>query len=392
MRVLLGTSLYDPDAGGKENYLDHLARGLREREHEVRVLARFDSWNRFEESRLRFEVLSGFGRTPAEPLDPPSGLRPIAALLGALVVRPRARTLAARLAARLYGMRCLDAVRWADVVHFDGIGFELIGFAFLLAVRRIGRPLVVVPHLHVGQWGDGTLDQALYREARAVIAKTSVEADRLLELGLEARRVHVIGNAPVVDPTVDSRVFREEYGIEGPIVLFLGRKSRVKGYPHFREAARQVRRKHPEVTFVAMGRKSEEYPPQEGLLEIGFVGEPMKSSALAACDLLCLPSRGEAFGMVYLEAWAFGKPVVAGDTDQVRTLVADGVDGWLVEDSAESTAAAILEALADPEGAERMGARGRRKVQERFTWDQIVEETLSVYRGAVDRVPEPVGS
>jgi starch synthase len=81
---------------------------------------------------------------------------------------------------------------------------------------------------------------------------------------------------------------------------------------------------------------------------------------------------------------------VAGDTPQIRSLVDGGVDGWLVGDSASSIARAIEEGLADPDRAARMGASGRRKVESRFSWDRIVEETLSVYRGAIDRSPEAV--
>ncbi len=51
----------------------------------------------------------------------------------------------------------------------------------------------------------------------------------------------------------------------------------------------------------------------------------------AACDVLALPSVGEAFGIVYLEAWAYRKPVIAAAIESAASLIDDGVDGFLVD-------------------------------------------------------------
>ncbi len=387
MRVLVGTTLFHPGAGGKENYLDQLVRGLLERGHEVRIFARFADPAEYARSRLKFEREPRFdSRSVARPLSAAGPTRGIRALLGPLAVRPRGRRLAARLAAAVYAPGLAASARWSEVVHWDGIGFELLGWAFLAAARRAGRPLVVVPHLHAGRWGDGEVDLALYRRAGAVVAKTGAEREVLVKGGVPAGRVHVIGNGPVLEAAADPEAFRRGRGLARPFVLFLGRRSEEKGFGVYCRAASLVRAVRPGVDFAAAGPgEVGEAGRSAGVVDLGFLGERDKASALAACELLCVPSAVEAFGMVYLEAWASGKPVVAGDSSQVASLVEDGADGFAVQPEPDVVALAVQRLLDDPALGRAMGERGRRKVAERYRWETVVEATIETYREAAGR-------
>ncbi len=79
-----------------------------------------------------------------------------------------------------------------------------------------------------------------------------------------------------------------------------------------------------------------------------------------ACDLLALPSVEESFGLVMIEAWMCGKPVIGADIPSTRCIIEPGVDGWIVEkfDSAD-LATKILDLLADPSSERFRGARAR---------------------------------
>ncbi|MGB9594200.1 MAG: glycosyltransferase, partial [Anaerolineae bacterium] len=106
-----------------------------------------------------------------------------------------------------------------------------------------------------------------------------------------------------------------------------------------------------------------------------------KTSALAACDVFCMPSSQESFGGVFVEAWTMGKPVIGGDIPAVREVIADGVDGFLVPPDPATIADRILALLADPAMARRMGEAGRQKALACFTWDKLAAKTLAVYEG-----------
>jgi len=97
-------------------------------------------------------------------------------------------------------------------------------------------------------------------------------------------------------------------------------------------------------------------------------------SILDACDVLALPSVEEAFGIVMIEAWMSGKPVVAADIPSTRCIVDPGVDGLTATpfDSVD-LAEKILDLLADPAKRAQFGERGRAKVLSRYTWQHVTD-------------------
>lgn len=104
------------------------------------------------------------------------------------------------------------------------------------------------------------------------------------------------------------------------------------------------------------------------------------ADAFAAADLFVLPSRHEPFGIVALEAWAAGLPVVATRVGGLGDLVRDGVDGVLVapgdEDQLASAVCALLER---PENMRAFGDAGERRVREEFSWHAVTERLRELY-------------
>jgi glycosyltransferase involved in cell wall biosynthesis len=101
---------------------------------------------------------------------------------------------------------------------------------------------------------------------------------------------------------------------------------------------------------------------------------------LPAFTVFCLSSRMEGLGTSVLDAMALGLPVVATAAGGIPEAVEDGVTGRLVPPGdAAALAAALLEVLRDPAAGRRLGEGGRRRFEERFTADRMVESTLAVY-------------
>jgi glycosyltransferase involved in cell wall biosynthesis len=113
---------------------------------------------------------------------------------------------------------------------------------------------------------------------------------------------------------------------------------------------------------------------------LDFVSEEEKLDLLDACDLLVLPSRSDSFGIVLLEAWFYGKPVVGARAGGIPGLVRDGVDGLLVPFGDETELAlSIQKLLLDSEYAGKLGAAGRERVLSEFTWDNKYQLVKAVY-------------
>lgn len=108
--------------------------------------------------------------------------------------------------------------------------------------------------------------------------------------------------------------------------------------------------------------------------------------AFHAADALLLPSVHEPFGIVVLEAWAAGLPVVAARVGGVPYFVEDGRTGWLF-DSGDAAAAAerLLALCADADARRALGAAGRELARREYSWDRITERLLALYEDVLRR-------
>ncbi|MCA9873193.1 MAG: glycosyltransferase family 4 protein, partial [Anaerolineales bacterium] len=182
------------------------------------------------------------------------------------------------------------------------------------------------------------------------------------------------------------QAFLEKNGIDGPCILFLGQHYAYKGYSQLLQAADAVWRRVPEAHFVfigpPVGQSEREFAakPDRRIHRLGRVDLQEKSNALAACTLLCVPSTQESFGGVYTEAWQFGKPVIGGNITAVSDVIDNGYNGYLVNQTSSDIADKIIDLLCNPEHAKVMGERGKKKLEDRYTWERLAQLTLSAYQ------------
>lgn len=276
----------------------------------------------------------------------------------------------------------------ANLVHNVRIGREALSYASFHVARRRDIPFVLTP-VHHPRWGGWwhRCYHRLYRQADAVIALTEAERRTLIELGVDERRVFVTGMGPVLAEAGDGARFRARYGLGAhPLVLFVGQKYAYKGVAALLAAARLVWRRFPETRFAFVGprtpysRRLFASVHDTRILELDTVSLQEKTDAFAACDVFCLPSSQESFGGVFTEAWSLGKPVVGADIPAVRLVIDDGQDGFLVTPQPGPLAERLMYLLEQPELRTQMGQRGRTKVQARYTWPRLAEQTEQVYQ------------
>jgi glycosyltransferase involved in cell wall biosynthesis len=94
-----------------------------------------------------------------------------------------------------------------------------------------------------------------------------------------------------------------------------------------------------------------------------------KADAIAGCDIFCLPSAHESFGIVYVDAWSYSKPVVCGTAPACREFISDGQTGLWANQVPEKLAEKLITLLQNQALRETMGAAGKRQQVQHFNED-----------------------
>lgn len=166
-----------------------------------------------------------------------------------------------------------------------------------------------------------------------------------------------------------------------PVILFAGRAFARKGGFLMLDAFALVRSRIPDARLMVVGPErlpgGAEVP--EGVELLGFIdkstpeGRGRLLDAYARARVFCLPTKFEAFGIVYLEAMYFELPCIGPRQWAVPEIIEDGVTGLVVTpDDPETLAGALIDLLSDPARADAMGRAGKARLESRFTWPLVV--------------------
>jgi len=193
------------------------------------------------------------------------------------------------------------------------------------------------------------------------------------------------------DAHIDLGRTKQQYDIGplDPTVFFCGRLTWQKGPDILLEAVGPVLNLHSGAKFIFAGDGDmrgwlESRAAQLGVAHavrfLGYRNGNELPALFQLPDVVCVPSRNEPFGIVVLEAWAAGKPVVVTQNGGPNEYVTHEVDGLKIYPRPDSVIWGLATAFADFDRARRMGLNGRRKVEQRFTWDMIADQTLDIYK------------
>ncbi len=287
-----------------------------------------------------------------------------------------------------------------DLVHAANAPFDsLIRSAFEYC-RKHDAAFVLTPFVHLGEPANPavrrfyTMRHQLewMKKADAVFTMTTLERDFLLEKGVPDAKMHVVGVGvnPLEIEGGNGAAFREKHRIDGKMVFFQGTAAYDKGTHHLVQAMQRLWQSGYEATLVIAGPVMTQFQrfydelPEENKKRIRFlkfIPPQEKRNLFAAGDLLVMPSRTDSFGIVYMEAWLCGKPVIGARAGGVPAVISDEQDGLLVEfGSVADLADKIKSLLENPTLAEKFGQAGRAKVLEKYTWPVVFGKVYSVYR------------
>jgi len=176
-------------------------------------------------------------------------------------------------------------------------------------------------------------------------------------------------------------------------VCRLESSERYKGVDRVIEALPEIQRHIPDIQYTVVGggddlRRHQDLAQRLGVAErvrfMGFLDDSALQSCYRDADLFVMPSTAEGFGFVFLEAMHHGKPIVAADCAAVPEVVADGVSGVLVaRDNLAQLTDAIVRLCRNRTLRARMGAAGRERVRQHFTFEQFKERLREIIRQQV---------
>lgn len=234
-------------------------------------------------------------------------------------------------------------------------------------------------------------------DAKAVIAVNSYVRTLLVDAFKDIESKITVVN-PGMTPQVTSNKeqvtrLKEKYGLQGKTVLLqVGRLVERKGVDKVLEALPRAVEECPDLVYVVIGGGPKENDCrlqiadcklEEHVRLITDANDEEVQAWYELCDIFIMPARQiggdfEGFGIVYLEANAHGKPVIAGDSGGVRDAVVDCVNGLLVDpEKVEVIADAIVKLCKDKTLRKRLGEQGRERVKE-FGWERQVAKLKQV--------------
>lgn len=254
-----------------------------------------------------------------------------------------------------------------DIIHSLTLPF-LNNYYSLWATKLRHKKCAITPFYIPGVVSAGF--KGMLKKFNTVLCCTDYEKK---SLGLNNTHVIPMSVNPELFRKADGRRFREKYNIQPDenVVLFVGHANHEKGTYAMLKAAEQVK-----ARFVFMGPHTAGFKSRIKTKNVLLINPQLRNKfdAFAACDVYCMPSRVEAFGITYLEAWASKKPVIAADTPQAREVISS--DGLLVKfNNVEQLVNAINESL----NRQDLGMKGYEKLIRNYTEDKVMSKLKEIY-------------
>lgn len=412
LRIALLSYRSKTHCGGQGVYVRHLSRGLVELGHHVEVFSGPPYPGGLDERVTLREVPSlDLYREPDPFRVPrPSEIRDRIDMLELLTMWtagfPEPRTFGLR-TARILAERQRDPAGRFDIVHDN----QSLGTG-LLKVAAAGTPVVATVHhpitrdrvldLAAARWwrkplvhrwyGFAEMQKKVARQIPDLLTVSTASADDIAEdfgVGRDQLQVVPLG--------VDTRLFApgDQPRVRGRIIAIASADVPLKGVSNLLHAVAKLR-SHRQVELQLVAKLENGGPTEKLIAELGIsdvvrissgLSDDELAGLLSSAEIACIPSLYEGFSLPAVEAMASGTPIVAsragalpevlGTPGDCAVLVAPG--------DIEELTYNLGELLDSPARRQRMGAAGRKRAVEVFSWPAVAAATAAVYRRAMDR-------
>ncbi|MFX1275160.1 MAG: glycosyltransferase family 4 protein [Promethearchaeota archaeon] len=282
----------------------------------------------------------------------------------------------------------------------------------LLIGKKLNIPVIVTPFYHFSNPRYiNSIISGLLRKFDLIIACTNKEKEVLTkELGIQGEKIVVIPMGVDYEKFMVSKAAKKNiYSFKAnyfnkkeknhKMVLFCGYKNYEKGALSLLNAIPSILEKKRKTNFVFIGPATMAYNRELSKIKkhtpariinltpdnLNGYYDKKKISAFKETDIFVMPSRSDAFGIAFLEAWASGKPVIGADIGAISEVIMNNEDGLLVEfDNPLELAKKIIYLLKNKSIRKRFGTTGREKVKNKFTWTIIAKRTHEIYQDIIN--------
>lgn len=304
----------------------------------------------------------------------------------------------------LSGLVAYAQRRRIDIVHGTEKPRDAL-YGYLLA-RAVGARAITHMHVKIEGWISPMARWAMQHDD-ALIGVSEFVAQSAIAFGYRPERVHYALNALAAEKWnagTDGAAVRRELGIalDMPVIAVCSRLFPWKGHTELLHALARVRQHMSNFKLVVVGEDDPRATPgggsysaalrglrdelglEENVLFTGFRSDVDR--VLAASDIFAMPSFEEPFGLVYLEAMAMRKPIIALDNGGAREVVENGRSGLLsAPKDIETLASNIIKLLEAPQLRREMGQYGRSRVESYYTPQRLARDIEQIYRKVMDQ-------
>lgn len=296
-------------------------------------------------------------------------------------------------------------IKQYDCVTVSSSPYYFIFYVGYLISKKLNIPYIICPAFHSGVDSNDPLRKKYYKKtaipffehASRIILNTKPEGDAIYDfckengVELDENKFVVLGQGVYLDKIMDGNGtrFREKYNLKYPIVFQIGGKTRDKGSFDLVESMKLIWDSGKDVHLVFGGLNSKDFDEylnnldekyRRNILNIDNISEEEKWDLFDAGDIFSMVSKTDSFGIVYLEAWAYSKPVLACKNKVMEEIFEDGKDGYLIEyGSTREIAGKITELLDDENKRKEIGSNGRKKVEEKYDWKKVMKKVDEIY-------------
>lgn len=294
-----------------------------------------------------------------------------------------------------------------DLIHTTFYPYLNLLISLILGLRH-DVPVVCTPFFHYEnpRYDKGSCLKILHNfnliiactelEKQALIRQANIEKEsiKVIPMGVDFEIFKNFKPNPPSFPGFKKK-FLPSSSQDYKMVLFCGYKNYEKGAITILRSIPRIIQSIKPVCFVFIGPSTQAYnrelskiPKIEGLKILNFTPDNLKGyfdkiklSAFKETDLYVMPSRSDAYGIAFLEAWASGKAVIGAKCGATKQVIRDGFDGYLVDFDDPKDLSKKIIALLKNEGLRRLfGCNGQKKVFEHNSWERIAYLTSVEYQ------------
>jgi glycosyltransferase involved in cell wall biosynthesis/GT2 family glycosyltransferase len=304
-----------------------------------------------------------------------------------------------------------DGIQIADSPLWQYEGLVTMQSGLLPVVIRLVTGLRQVTDIHSKHVNEfaimGDLEQTFIEKADYLLPNTRATLNaiqKVYDIQSAESRCEIVPYGIIPAPDDQVRPFNPDLEHHPLTVLFVGRLEKRKGIMDLFEAIPQVLKQHPDVQFIIAGADNSEhdgfrmqsgmdYPTYfsnhfkdylSNVKFMGMVSDEVLQNLYQSCDLFVAPSLYESFGLIYLEAMNFAKPVIGCNAGGIPEVIDHGETGIVVEPHApKELAEAIISLLNSPDKLLEMGLAGRAQILDRFSYLRMAKDFEKIYRQVI---------